>query len=69
MQIQWSYVKNTNKNYILLNTGKVFSKYTCDYITPYLNKNNTLFYRLKFADGITRSVSVNTLLKEHFNDV
>ena len=68
MQIEWTYVKNTDNKYIILSTGKIFSARKCDYITPYLNKNNTLFYRLKFADGI-RSVSVNTLLKEHFNDV
>lgn len=65
-QIKWSYIIGTNKSYILLNNGKIFSKFRCDYITPYTNKNGTLFYKLRYQDG-TRIVSINTLLKQHFN--
>lgn len=65
MPVQWTYVKNTNKNYIILNTGKIFSKFTCEFISPFRNNNNTLFYKLVFNDGV-RSVSINSLLEEHF---
>ena len=65
-QIKWTYIIGTNKEYILLNNGKIFSKFRCDYITPYTNKNGTLFYKLRYFDG-TRIVSINTLLKQHFD--
>lgn len=65
MAVQFTYVKNTNNNYIILNTGKIFSKFTCDYITPYTNKNGTIFYKLRYVDGV-RVVSINSLLEEHF---
>lgn len=65
MPVQWNYVKNTNNKYIVLSTGKIFSAEKCDYITPYKNGNNTLFYKLVFNDGV-RSVSINSLLEEHF---
>lgn len=63
--IQWSYIKGTNKGYILLSTGKVFSKDKCDFLKQQKTATGTIFYRLKFDDGI-HTISLNKLLKENF---
>ena len=64
--IQWTFIKGTDKRYILLSTGKIFCSRKCDYITPYRNDNNTLFYKLIYSDGSRRCISIKTLLEEHF---
>ena len=64
--IRWNWVKDTDHGYIITSTGKVFSRVKADYIKPQINETGVIFYRLKFSDGKTRVVSLNTLLKEAF---
>ena len=65
-KMRWNWVKDTDHGYIITSSGKVFSRYNCDYIKPQINETGVLFYRLKFSDGKIRVVSLNKLLKEAF---
>ena len=64
-KLQWTFIKDSGKKYIITSSGKVFSAYTADYILPQRNKQGVLYYRLKIG-GHMKCISLNTLLKEHF---
>lgn len=63
--MRWNWVKDTDHGYIITSTGKVFSRYSADYIKPQMNEQGVIFYSLKI-NGKMQSISLNRLLKEAF---
>ena len=64
---EWCYIENTNKRYILTNTGKVFSATKCDYLKPFINSNFSYKVKIKYDyNSKAVTVSLYKLLNEYF---
>ena len=64
--MQWCFISNTNKKYILTNTGRVFSASLCDYLKPDV-KRYLYYVKIKFdTETKPKNTSVKHLLQNHF---
>lgn len=63
---QWCFIENTNRKYLITNTGKVFSARYCDYLKPD-TKGYYYYVKIKLVNpNKTVNISIHKLLREYF---
>lgn len=64
---QWCFIEKTNRRYLIISTGKVFSAYSGDYLKPDVKRGYLYYVKIKF-EGQTKqtNVSIKSLLQTYF---
>lgn len=67
-KVEFTFIKNTDRQYIITSDGRVFSAKSCKFLKPFLDKRDYL-YRVKIKYDYSyapTSVSIYQLLKLYF---
>lgn len=67
MIIYCSYVKGTNRKYIINTRGQVFSSYSCNYLQP--SVINKYYVVVLIVNCKMKLCSIKSLLKENFPNI